>query len=56
MEDKKIKLTDIPYGDSYTVVYTLEYESKKRFIIQETQEWTKKASIMRFLLKTSWKR
>ncbi len=26
----KIKLTDIPYGDGYIVVYTLEHESTKK--------------------------
>ena len=30
MEDEKIKLTDIPYGDGYIVVYTLEHESTKK--------------------------
>lgn len=30
MEDEKIKLTDIPYGDGYIVVYTLEHESTRK--------------------------
>lgn len=30
MEDERIKITDIPYGDGYIVVYTLEHESKKK--------------------------
>ena len=30
LEDERIKLTDIPYGDGYIVVYTLEHESTRK--------------------------